>query len=131
LNHEPISRSATGIYIAYPTTQVLKPIYRKLKTQVNSAHTKVGITTGRFSTREQEYMRTFNGEVRFVPIVAVPALQLRAIEHVILSEMRSRYAPVGRAREWFDTTEHEAIIQLVEAIASDFLLPGTSTGRLS
>ena len=111
-----IDRSATGVYIAYPTTEVLKPIYRLLKTQVNSAHTKVGITTDSFAIREREYMRTFHGEVRFVPVIVVPATRLVVVEQALLRELCTRYSRVGRSREWFHTVDRDGIAQLIVEI---------------
>ena len=114
-----ISRSSTGVYMAYPTTSVLKPIYRKLKTQVNDQHTKVGITTDSFAIREREYRNTFQGEVVFTPLAEVPASRLAEIEKLLLVKLCSRYQRVGRAREWFNTTDREEISRIVVAIVSE------------
>lgn len=109
---------ATGVYMAFPTTAELKPIYRGLKTLVNSSHTKVGITTDSFAVREREYMKTFGREVRFVRLVALNPPDLAPFESVLLREMRARYPRVGHAREWFDTTARGEIAALVLELAA-------------
>ena len=119
-----VSISSTGVYMAYPTASELKPIYRKLKTQVNNQHTKVGITTDSFAIRGREYRNTFQGEVVFTPLVEVPAGRLADIETLLLVELCSRYQRVGRAREWFDTTDREEISKLVIAVVSGVLRNG-------
>lgn len=108
-----LSNSGIGVYIAYPTTSVLKPIYRKLKTHVNDEHTKVGITTDSFAAREREYRNTFQGEIVFVPLAEVPASRLMEIEKLLLGELCVRYERVGSAREWFNTREREEISKIV------------------
>jgi len=119
-----VNLSSTGVYMAYPTTAVLKPIYRKLKTQVNDQHTKVGITTDSFAIRGREYRNTFQGEVVFAPLVEAPASRLAEIEALLLTELCSRYQRVGRAREWFDTTDRKEIQALVIAIVDGVLSNG-------
>jgi hypothetical protein len=119
-----ISRSSTGVYMAYPTTSVLKPIYRKLKTQVNDQHTKVGITTDSFATREREYRNTFQGEVVFVPLAEAPASRLNKIEALLLVELSAKYQRVGHAQEWFDTTDRDEISRIVLAVVSRVLSNG-------
>ena len=111
-----IQGSATGIYIAYPTSPVLKPTYHGHKTLVNNEHTKIGITISSFVTRENEYMRTFSGELAFIPLVAAPLHVLAELEARLLMELRRRYSPSGSAREWFHTTERQAIAQLVWSV---------------
>lgn len=110
------NRQATGIYIAFPTTPVLKPIYRKLKTQVNDQHTKVGITVSSFASREREYRNTFQGEVMFMPLAEIPVHRLPAIEAMLLVEMTTRFQRVGRAREWFATTERDTVMDVVRSV---------------
>jgi hypothetical protein len=112
--------NATGVYMAFPTTDRLKPIYRDLKTHVNSSHTKVGVTTDSFSVREREYKRTFGGEVEFVRLVALRPEDLPTFEDLLLNEMRKRYRNVGNAREWFETTARAEIALLVTQLASQF-----------
>ncbi len=77
--------SDTGVYIAFPTSETMKPIYRGSKTKVNSRHTKVGITTDSFATRDSEYAKTFDGEVTFTPFASVPANRLKVLEDRILA----------------------------------------------
>ena len=50
--NQKIDMNETGVYLAYPTTSVLKPVYRGYKAQVNDMHTKVGITEDSFSSRK-------------------------------------------------------------------------------
>lgn len=107
--------------MAYPTTSVLKPIYRKLKTQVNDQHTKVGITTDSFAIREREYKNTFQGEVVFVPLAEAPATRLAEIENLLLVELKSRYQRVGQAREWFNTTDRDEISKIALAVVTGVL----------
>jgi hypothetical protein len=42
-------------YIVYPTSSILKPIYRGYKTMVNDNHTKAGITENSFDSRKKSY----------------------------------------------------------------------------
>ncbi len=123
MSHTEIGPQCVGVYLAYPTSETLKPIYRKLKTLVNSSHTKVGITTQSFAAREREYQRTFNREVVFVRLAEVPAERLVEIEGAILSALQSRFSRVGRAREWFDTTDRESIRAEVSAVIARLALP--------
>jgi hypothetical protein len=108
--------SATGVYIAYPTSHTMKPIYRGLKTMVNDRHTKVGITKDSFASRSRVYEQTFDGEVVFLPIAEVPAHLLDELERHILLAMERRYQKVGRAREWFDTNHHDTVTSLVKML---------------
>ena len=121
-----VHRSSTGVYLAYPTTSVLKPIYRKLKTQVNDQHTKVGITIDSFAIREREYRNTFQNELVFVPLVEAPANRLPEIEKLLLVELRSRYSRVGKAREWFDSTDRNEIAKVVLSVVRTVLKNGVA-----
>lgn len=106
-----------GIYIAFPTSAVLKSIYRpkNYKTTVNDRHTKVGIAKDSFASRRRGYVGNFDGEVEFIPVVTVSADQLAKAEHHILQAMRQEFSTVGRAREWFDTAERQRVIDVVIA----------------
>lgn len=115
-----ITGDAIGVYLAYPTTSVLRPTYRGHKTLVNHEHTKVGITTKAFVTRENEYMRTFSFELAFFPLLVAPLASLYVMEHAILAEMRRRYPLSGAAREWFHTTARQDIAELVWTMADGF-----------
>jgi hypothetical protein len=106
----------TGIYLAYPTTTTLKQTYRNHKSMVNDQHTKVGITVKSFRERSNEYERTFDGEVEFVPLVVMEPEQLALIEKDILSALRAEFGNVGRTREWFDTSDRTRIIEIVQEI---------------
>ena len=124
MNQQAIHPSAVGVYLAYPTSEVLKPIYRKLKTQVNSAHTKVGITTQSFALREREYKNTFQREVVFMRVAEVPVSRIPEVETAILLELGSKYRRVGRAREWFKSSDREAIQAAVVSIVARVLRDG-------
>lgn len=110
-----LSTNATGLYLAYPTTAELKPIYRGLKTCVNDRHTKVGQTRDGFGARGREYARTFSGKVRFLPLVRVSPEKLDDLEGAVLQALMARFERVGRAREWFDTADREAVAEIVLA----------------
>lgn len=112
-----IAGTASGIYIAYPTTPQLKPTYRGHKTLVNDQHTKVGVATKDFVSREDEYMRTFQSDVAFYPVLACDPSILPALEARILHAMRSRYPLSGTAREWFRTTDRQAVADLIWELA--------------
>jgi hypothetical protein len=86
---------------------------------VNDQHTKVGKTRDSFEKRAREYRKTFNQEVQFFPLVEVPLGYLDAVESAVLFQMGRRYARVGRAAEWFDTTDREVIAQLVCEVAGE------------
>lgn len=109
----PIHWTSTGIYIAYPTSPVLKPIYRNYKTMVNDRHTKVGIAQDSFTARKSSYLKTFDGEVEFICVASRPKSELKKMEDTILSRLCSKYLRVGHAREWFETTERDNVIALV------------------
>jgi hypothetical protein len=71
-----IPRNSTGVYIAYPTSAQFKPIYRGYKTVVNLEHTKIGIAQRSFESREHGYIAAFQSEVKFFPVLELPATQL-------------------------------------------------------
>lgn len=108
-----IDWSATGIYIAFPTSPLLKPIYRGYATKVNNQHTKVGIARDSFSSRKNSYMNTFDGEVVFLPVVVIDAKLVESRENIILNKLSKLYPRVGRAREWFYTTDTKAVLQII------------------
>lgn len=108
--------NSTGIYIAYPTSSTLKPIYPGYATMVNDRHTKVGIARDSFAARRNSYMGTFNGEAVFLPLAVLDAQHLEAIEQVILAKLCERFRRVGRAREWFDTTDREAFLAVIKEV---------------
>ncbi|MEI7465949.1 MAG: hypothetical protein WCJ87_11425 [Burkholderiales bacterium] len=107
---EEISPRSTGLYLAFPTTEVLKPTYRGHKTLVNLEHTKVGITMSSLRSRWSEYKRTFGGEVAFHPLFELSAPQPSIYESRLLDEMHRHFPKSGSAREWFFTTEREKIV---------------------
>ena len=106
----------TGIYLAFPTTSELKRTYRNHTSMVNDQHTKVGITVKSFRERSSEYNRTFGGEVKFVPLLAMKPDDLAEIEKIILSTLKSEFSTVGRTREWFDTKDRKRIIEIIQTI---------------
>jgi hypothetical protein len=112
-----ISKTSTGVYIAYPTSVELKPIYRGYKTIVNSEHTKVGIAQRSFESREHGYVAVFQSEVKFFPILELPATQLPEFKAQLIAHLRSKYSRSGPAREWFHTTERQAIAELVWSLS--------------
>jgi len=105
----------TGIYIAYPTTSELKSIYKpkNYKTMVNDQHTKVGIAKDSFNSRSKGYYGNFDNEVDFIPLVIIDVKHLGQIEKIILSEINAEFSKVGRAREWFDTTNRKRVTEIV------------------
>lgn len=112
-----IPNTSTGIYIVYPTSLELKPVYRGYKTIVNSEDTKVGIARRSFESREQSYMATFQSEVKFFPILELAATHLPDFEAQLLSHLGRAFSRSGRAREWFRTTERQAIAELVWSLS--------------
>ena len=105
----------TGIYIAFPTSRVMKSIYRpkNYKTLVNDQHTKVGITKNSFASRRKSYTDNFDNQVNFIPLAIVHPDQLNKAETSILKVIREKYKRVGRAREWFHTQNRDDLIELI------------------
>ena len=105
----------TGIYIAYPTTSELKSIYRtkNYKTMVNNQHTKVGIAKDSFNSRSKGYYGNFNNEVKFIQTVIIDIKDLESIEKIILEKIKLEFLIVGRAREWFNTTNRKRITEII------------------
>jgi len=104
-----------GIYIAFPTSRVMKSIYRpkNYKTMVNEQHTKVGITKNSFKSRRKGYIDNFDNQVNFIPIAIVHPDQLNKAETSILAVIREKYKRVGRAREWFHTQNRDDLVELI------------------
>jgi hypothetical protein len=113
-----IPADSVGVYIAFPTSVTLKPTYRGHKTLANSEHTKVGIARRSFASRQRQYLATFRSEVAFFPILALPALLLPAFETEVLREVKRLYQKSGRAREWFHTTERQALAELIWSMSA-------------
>ena len=92
----------TGIYIAIPTSNTLKSIYRaqNYKTQVNNEHLKIGITKDSFQSRSKCYYDNFDNEVEFIPLVAINRDVLKEVEAKVLAQIKIEFNRVGRAREW-------------------------------
>ena len=112
------SLDRTGIYLAFPTSSMLKSIYpqKHYKTMVNDQHTKIGIPKDSLRARKCSYLRTFNNEVEFIPIAFVEQAFLEFIEDRILLERRSRFSRVGKSREWFHTLDRRKVIELVSKV---------------
>jgi hypothetical protein len=87
-----------GIYIAYPTTSELKPIYEGYKTRVNNSHTKVGKTVKSFLDREENYQTTFKNEVEFHPVVILKKVEDLDVEKDVINVLKVKYKKVGFAR---------------------------------
>jgi len=105
----------TGVYIAYPTSPILKSIYRpkNYKTKVNDQHTKVGIASDSFRSRKSSYLGNFDNEVKFIPVVFVDREFLDAVEKLIITVLWSNFSRVGRAREWFCTSDRQRISDII------------------
>ena len=105
----------TGIYIARPTSAVLKSIYRakNYKTKVNKEHLKIGITKDSFQSRSKCYYDNFDNEVEFIPLVAINRDVLKEVENKVLAQIKIEFNRVGRAREWFDTNDKNRIISIL------------------
>lgn len=113
----------TGIYIAWPTTAKLKPIYRgsptkrPSSTMVNDQCTNVGKTAKSFQARQGDYVGTFGGEVEFKPLAAIEGRdELAQIEEEILLAMRKEFRQVGRARQWFHTSDRGRVEEIVRDV---------------
>lgn len=112
------SLDGTGIYLAFPTSSMLKSIYpqKQYKTMVNDQHTKVGIAKDSLRARKRNYLNAFDNEVKFVPIAFVEQEFLEFIEDLILLELRSRFSRVGKSREWFHTSDRQKVIEIVSKV---------------
>jgi len=87
----------------------LKSIYRpkNYKTRVNDKHTKIGIAKDSFNARSKGYYSNFDNEVIFTPVAIVEKESLEQIEKEILRQIEFEFERVGRAREWFKTTDRK------------------------
>ena len=120
-----------GIYLAYPTSSVLKSIYRpkNYKTKVNNQHTKVGIAKEAFDLRKKGYTSNFDGEVEFLPLARIPQDNLKRAEDAVLTAIVGRgYKKVGRAREWFDTDERIRLQKIIFETLEDIRCPHQRIG---
>jgi hypothetical protein len=111
--NQKINMNGVGVYMAYPTTSVLKPIYQGYKAQVNDMHTKVGITEDSFSSRKNSYLKTFGGEVKFIPVAEIKMAELKNVEKIIVADLSTKFQKVGRTREWFETNDRNMILEMV------------------
>ena len=105
----------TGVYIAYPTSPAFKSIYRakNYKTQVNDQHTKVGKAQDSFKSRKNCYLRNFDNETEFLPIALIDWGLLKLAEKLILGAVGTHFSKVGRAHEWFQTTDRKKILEII------------------
>lgn len=108
-----IPMSATSVYVAFPTSCELVPIYPGYTTLVSSDHAKVGIAMKSFESRKVQYRRTFQSGVSFFPILELPSSELRAFESRFLPILCERFHRSGRAREWFRTVDRQGIAEVV------------------
>ena len=109
----------TGIYIAWPTSPIWKPIYPDAKTEVNDSCTNIGVPRCRsFESRKADYVSDFGGEVEFEPLASTDDLVgLRAVEkdihHTLL---REGFRRVGRAPKWFQTDDRDRVKEIVQEV---------------
>ncbi len=105
----------TGIYVAYPTSPVLKSIHKakNYKTKVNSQHTKIGKAKVSFRSRQRSYVNDFDNEVVFKPIVVIAPHLLDDVEDSIRKNIDLEYRRAGNARDWFETDNRERIIEII------------------
>lgn len=116
LKDKRINMNGTGIYIAYPTSPILKQIYRGYIAEVNNTHTKVGITKDSFYARKNSYIDTFDGEIEFVPIAEVKQEILKEVEQEMLGKLSQYFRKIGRTREWFNTDDREMILKVISEV---------------
>lgn len=104
----------TGIYIVYPLSKKFQSIYKvkNYTTEVNTCHTKVGISESGFGAREKNYIKNF-GSVDFQPIAIVDKIYLKDIEKDILAELKKHFNRSGKSREWFDTQDRNRIRKII------------------
>ncbi len=105
-----------GMFIAYPTSSVLKSIFspKGYEAMVNDQHTKIGITKRSFrETLFRNYLKTFDNMVELVPVTLINPDKLDHAKSVVLKEMRSQFAKVDRTRDWFWSNDHERIKDVV------------------
>jgi len=113
-----------GVYIAFPTSETLKPIYRGAKTQVNCFHTKIGISKVSFLNRRSRYMNTFHGELVFTPLVKLLPVNMSSVEKKILQRLKlMNYNRVGNAREWFNTNDRKEVVNIIYAVLGELDVP--------
>ena len=105
----------TGIYLAYPTSTILKSIYppKKYKTRVNDQHTMVGIARNSFLSRKRNYMRDFDNEIEFVPVALIGMAFLVSAEEAVIEALRSHFSRVGRSKEWFMTSDRRKVFEII------------------
>jgi len=108
----------TGVYIAYPASPVLKSTckLKDYKTRVNDQHTRIGMAKDSFLARKKEYLDNFDNEVDFIPVAVIDIKHLDYIEARIISAMHLEFKKVGRAREWFNTSDHQRIYEIISSI---------------
>lgn len=113
-----MSKSAchqTGVYIAYPASPILKSInkLKNNKIMVNDQHTKLGIANDSFLSCKKEYLENFDNEVDFIPVATIGSEHLEHIEAQIISAIQSEFQKVGQTNEWFDTSDHQRILEII------------------
>jgi hypothetical protein len=112
-----------GIYIAYPTSEKPKRgRHAHIAPDANWDYTKIG-TAVRFTKRRGDYMREFNREVDFYPVFqkfnlgepALIALQNKVSETLVALG----YKRVRLTRDWFHTTERQAIAEVIWKLGAE------------
>ncbi|MCP4005686.1 MAG: hypothetical protein GY725_15965 [bacterium] len=115
-----MSERKSGLYIAYPKTNRLRPTWHNQKTLVNHQHTKVGQTANFDSTRNR--YRQVGHDVVVKVLVYCAAEHAKAAEYSLLEEMHSKFelvpCPDGRVRtkEWFATGDYDRVALAMELI---------------
>lgn len=109
------NRGMTGIYMAYPTSPLLKSVCRPrgYKSLVNDQYTKVGIAKISFRSRERRYKSNFDDEVEFVPLAIIGGEELERIEKPVLAAIAKEFEKVSRARQWFHTNNRCRVADIV------------------
>lgn len=110
-------KMSSGIYIAYPTVDTWKSIYRKkgYKTKVNNDHTKVGKAEN-FESHRGQYLENFDNEVEYTPIIEVNLNKndLKKLEdNIKAAVLKAGFKRVGRAKEWYETTDRKKLINII------------------
>ena len=115
------SDHASGIYMAYPTSLIMKSIWRQnpprkdYEAKVNYRHTKVG-QARHFGRRARDYLKNFDGQIRFVPICAVNLEELDYLELLVTTAMYAEFPVVPKTREWYVTTDRERVREIVLSV---------------
>ena len=129
-----INVNGTGIYIAYPRSENVTQVTGGPGSGVNCRYTKVGTTADSFYASGRAYRRAFENQVKFMPLVEIPARHLPYTEEKILAAVAERFPRVGATPNWFDTQDRASIISLIYNLLSpaaneSFHEPGVALQR--